>query len=110
MDSVRLDDLLENGEETSNSDVVLFRAVVLQALLDATKPEGPRESEQTQLDRRQAIAWFEASVGVTAQDFVDVCELAGLDPEYTRTFASKIIRTKEVEFVRKRINALLTHE
>ena len=87
----------------------LFLAVILQALLDATKEAYEGEPDEAVEDRRAATHWFFCSVGVTSQDFKDVCELAGVDSEYTRTFAHKIIRTGEVKFVRKKINALLAH-
>lgn len=105
-----LDDAFQLNYQNSNTERTLFLAVILQALLDATKPQYNGEPEQVELDRRQAKAWFSASVGVTAQDFTDVCDLAGVDPEYTREFAFKIFESKEVNFVRKRINTLLTHK
>lgn len=107
---ILLDDLVQTSRDSTSNERTLFLAVILQALLDATKPEYIGEPEQSELDRRQAKAWFFASVGVTSKDFNEVCELAGVDPEYTRTFAYKIIESKEVNFVRKRINALLTHK
>lgn len=97
--------MLNIGESTPEK--TLWLAVLFQALLDATKPIDPKESEQAKLDRAQAIAWFESSV--SSDTFKDVCYLAGLDPEYTRTFALKIILTNDHDFVRRRINTLLTH-
>lgn len=99
---------LEGGDIYS-SERTLFLAVVLQALLDATKQPYEGEPDQCDIDRRHARAWFKAPFGVTSEDFEEVCDYAGLDPEYTRSFAFKIIESKEVSFVRKRINALLTH-
>lgn len=107
---ILLDDFLENSAESSSPERTLFLAVILQALLDATKPSYTGESEQSELDRRSARAWFSASVGVTAKDFSDVCDLAGVDVMYTKEFAYKIIHSQEVTFIRKRINALLTHD
>ena len=107
--SLILDDFVSSSSESSSPEKVLFLAVILQAILDATKPYYQGEPEQSELDRRSARAWFSASIGVTAKDFETVCDLAGVDPAYTRSFAYKIIETKEVKFIRKRINALLTH-
>tara|TARA_R110000803_G_scaffold92391_2_gene159864 strand:+ start:120 stop:464 length:345 start_codon:yes stop_codon:yes gene_type:complete len=107
--NIILDDLVTTSLRSPSSEKTLFLAVILQALLDATKPQYSGEPEQSGLDRRSAKAWFTASAGVTAQDFITVCDLAGVDPSYTRTFSYKIIESKEVVFVRKRINALLTH-
>ena len=88
---------------------VLFLSVILQALLDATKPEYNGEPDTATLDRDQATAWFFAKVGVTAKDFETVCELAGVDAPYTRDFAYKVLKSGEITFIRKRINTLLTH-
>jgi len=87
----------------------LFMTVILQALLDATKPSYDGEPESSVLERDRAIAWFFASVGVTAEDFNTVCDFAGIDPLYMRDFAFKVLRSGEVEYVRKRINAVLGH-
>ena len=82
----------------------------LQALLDATKPVTSVEPHVgCTLHRDRAIAWFFSSVGVTADDFVQVCDYAGVDPQYMRDFAFKVLRSGEVEYVRKRINAVLGH-
>jgi hypothetical protein len=54
------------------------------------------------------MAWFFSSVGVTAEDFITVCDIADIDPDYVKSFAFKVLRSKEVDFVRKRINTVLT--
>ncbi len=41
-----------------SNERVLFIAVVLQALLDATKPEDPNESKTAIYARERATAWF----------------------------------------------------
>ena len=89
---------------------LLFLSVILQAFLDATKPAASNEPEEEQLARRQAQAWFFASVGVTAEDFQTVCDMAGLDAGYVRSFAYKVLRTKEIKYERKRINTVLSHK
>ena len=88
----------------------LFLAVIFQALLDATKPKEKKESAISVMNRDRAIAWFFASVGVTAEDFHSVCDYAGVNPVYMREFAFKVLKSGEVEYVRKRINAVLGHE
>jgi hypothetical protein len=95
-------------QNPSSSERVLFLSVVLQAILDATKPKTQNEPEEESLARRSATAWFFASVGVTAQDFTDVCEMAGLDPPALRSFAFKVLKSKEIKFIRKRINTILS--
>jgi hypothetical protein len=87
---------------------VLFLTVILQAILDATKPEEQRESNEARLARDSAKAWFTASVGVTAEDFGTVCDLAGIDIDYARSFAYKVIESKEIDYVRKRINTVIS--
>lgn len=96
-------------QEQSSPERILFMTVILQALLDASKPSTTNESERAKLDRTHAQAWFFASVGVTAEDFANVCDMAGIDPGYTRSFAYKVIRSKEVKYTRKKINSILSN-
>lgn len=93
----------------SSPEKTLFLAVILQALLDATKPSYDGEPDNAVIDRQRAVAWFTASVGVTAEDFNEVCENAGVNPSYMRNFAYKVLKSGEIDFVRKRINAILGH-
>ena len=85
----------------------LFLAVIFQALLDATKPKEKKESAISVMNRDRAIAWFFCSVGVTCDNFEYVCENAGLNSNYTRHFAYKVIHSGEIKFVRQKINAVL---
>jgi|TARA_R110000787_G_C13410382_1_gene444136 hypothetical protein len=62
------------------------------------------------LARRSAQAWFFASVGVTAQDFNDICDFAGIAPVSMRSFAFKVLRSKEFTYIRKRINTVLNYD
>jgi len=96
-------------QEQSSPERILFMTVILQALLDASKPSTTNESERAKLDRTHAQAWFFASVGVTSEDFTAVCDMAGIDAGYTRSFAYKVIRSKEVEYTRKKINSILSN-
>ena len=93
---------VDGGTERS-----LYLAVILQALLDATTSSSITSTSDFQVIKRQATSWFFASSGVTASDFEDVCDLAGLDPDATRSFAHKVIYSKEINFIRKRIHAIL---
>lgn len=95
--------------ESRSPERTLFLCVLLQALLDATKPTYDGEPTTSVIERDRAVSWFFASIGVTAQDFTDVCDLAGVDPSYMREFAFKVLKSGEVEYVRKRINAVLGH-
>lgn len=61
----------------------LYAAVIIQGLVDATT--SPR-THRDQVIRDQARAWFEASVGTTAQDFEAVCLAADVSPNNVRKF------------------------
>mgnify|MGYP003149560793 CR=1 FL=1 len=93
--------------EESSPEKLLFLSVIFQALLDATKEKTKVESSRTSVERANARAWFFCSVGVTCDNFEYVCENAGMNPEYTRSFAIKVINTKEITYVRQRIRRVL---
>ena len=95
--------------DESSPERTLFLCVLLQALLDATKKPYEGEPAEVRVERDRATSWFFASVGVTAKDFEEVCSRAGVDPDYMREFAYKVLKSGEVEYVRKRINAVLGH-
>ena len=95
--------------DESSPERTLFLCVLLQALLDATKKPYEGEPAEVRVERDRATSWFFASVGVTAKDFEEVCSHAGVDPDYMREFAYKVLKSGEVEYVRKRINAVLGH-
>ena len=78
----------------------LFLSVILQALLDAT-------SKKSKVNKDRAISWFFCSVGVTCDNFEQVCEHAGLSPSYTRSFAYKVIHSPDIKYVRQRIKKML---
>ena len=108
--SFAIDSVLEEGIHDSHSpERVLFLCVILQQLLAATKPRPPNDTTYTSVNREQAKAWLTSEVGVTAEDKETVCFLAGIEPEALTSYAKKIIDTKEIIFIRKRINAIL-HE
>ena len=106
-----LDTITEVNKEGEN-ERALFRAVIYQALLDASN-ENENVSKESVHVREEAVRWFSKSVGVTASWFVDVCDLAGLNYQQVRTFARKLIDDpNNTEFQRKRLNVLLnmTHK
>ena len=78
----------------------LFRAVIYQALLDATK-------QDDDLDKQEAHAWF-----VSSSDFDYVCDLAELDPHATQIRALRVIEqpVTVTNFIRKRLNVLLRYQ
>ena len=85
----------------------LYVAVILQALLDLTKPKLKKEDSAIQLYRDQAHVWFFKEVGVTCQDFEDVCCYAGVEPNTIRKFASNVINSEDLTDVRRRFHTLL---
>ena len=101
--------LNEGVHESHNPERVLWLCVILQQLLDATKPEYDGENSYNILMRDRAKAWLLSTYGVTATDRDDVCHMAGVEPEALKSFTKKLFHTDEVEYVRKRINAIL-HE
>lgn len=106
-----LDTTTEVNREGEN-ERALFRAVIYQALLDASNENENVSKESVQV-REDAVRWFSKSVGVTATWFVDVCDLAGLNYQQVRSFARRLIdEPKNTDFQRKRLNVLLnmTHK
>jgi len=99
--------VLATVKKNESPERKLFLAVIFQALLDATKPKEKKESSISILNRNRAVAWFFCSAGVTCDNFEFVCEQAGLSSNYTRQFAYKVIHSKEIKFVRQKINAVL---
>ena len=98
---------LERKLNKDSPEQCLFIAVILQALLDASKPTIKGEDESITYERQRAKAWFFAPVGVTCQNFEVVCDNADLSPSYVRSFAYKVLQSGEIEYVRKRINKIL---
>ena len=108
MDEEYIEILTEIEEEYFTlPERVLFISVIFQALLDATKEKTIVESSRTSVERASARAWFFCSVGVTCDNFEYICESAGMDAEYTRSFAIKVINSKEIKYVRQRIRRVL---
>jgi hypothetical protein len=58
------------------SEIALFRAVVLHALSDATKPNGC--GRDARRERSRAQEWLLSG----SRDFREVCHFAELDPDY----------------------------
>ena len=85
----------------------LYIAVILQALLDLSKPKLKDEDSSIQLYRDQAHSWIFKDVGVTCQDFEDICHYAGLEPSIIRNFASNVINLEDTNNVRRKFQALL---
>ena len=95
-------DLSEKDGEKS-----LYIAVIIQALLDVTKPKRDKEATNIQMLRDQASAWFFASIGVTCENFEFICEYAGVKPKEMRKFAFHVINSDKGGKIRSRIISLL---
>jgi|TARA_R110000868_G_scaffold719_2_gene5178 hypothetical protein len=109
-----VDDLFEVEEPDSLYEITdknphksLYIAVILQALLDLSKPKFKKEKSDIQIQRDQAHSWVFASVGVTCKDFQEVCLYAGLKPESVREVAYSLINSKDNRNVRNTIKGFL---
>ena len=78
----------------------LFLAILLQALLDATKKKGDR-------NKKRATAWFQCSIGVTCDNFEFICDHAGVEPGYVRSFAYEVINSDKQGVFRYHIYRML---
>lgn len=65
-------------------DEALWRAVILQAMLDAVTRSRKPEAEHT---RGQARKWLASR----SRDFALVCDLGGMEPSYVRRMAKKVL-------------------
>ena len=85
----------------------LYMAVVFQAILDLIKPKDIQENSNIKLYRDQAHAWVFSSIGVTCENFEDICTMAGLEPVMVRTFTLNAIKSGDTDEVRRKINSVL---
>lgn len=77
----------------------LWKSVIIRLLEDACTPtdhltDYKRKSSLVAW-KRQARAWFTASIGTTAQDFATVCYAANMNPQYVREKALKFIEASD---------------
>ena len=100
-----VDSLYELTEKDSHKS--LYLAVIIQALLDITKPEMEGEDNEIKIQRDQAHTWVFASVGATCDDFETVCHYAGIEPQKVRSFACEVIVSGDVENVRRRFSSII---
>ena len=102
--SVSLESL---SDLTTTPYQTLYLAVILQAVIDASKPEVKNEDSSITQQRDEAQAWFSASIGVTCDDFEIICTYAGVSPVTVRTFAFSVIESGDTEDVRRKFQSLL---
>ena len=97
---------LNLNSKDGEQERTLYLAVIFQALLDATVSSTVVSASDVNVIQRQANSWCFSPT--KASDFEDVCDLAGIDPDYTRTLAHKVIKSNKITFIRKRLYALLS--
>ena len=100
---------LENLYDLTQKDPdrTLYLAIILQALLDLTKPKDKEDTMEIITQRDQASAWVFASVGVTCKNFEDTCDLAGINPNTIRNFALKAATSENIHEIRRQLNSFL---
>lgn len=59
----------------------LWRAVILQALIDVSTESAKPEAKQV---KYRALSWFNEGYSEGTSDFEEVCHLAGMDADYVR--------------------------
>ena len=68
---------------------------------------GKSEDSSVQVYRDQAHSWIFKDVGVTCEDFEEICFYAGLEPTIVRKFAMNVINSEDITHVRRKFQALL---
>lgn len=76
-----------NTEESDELSpyIALWKAVITQALMDAGNNFKKKEYKTI---KARAISWLDGK----SDDFKDVCEMAGLEPEYIRKKSGEAIK------------------
>jgi|TARA_R100000093_G_C1945623_1_gene74375 hypothetical protein len=103
-----LDDIYDQSKKDPYKS--LYFSIILQALLDVSKPKKSDEDSSIRLLRDQANAWFFTPIGVTCDNFESICDYAGLTPKYVRKFAYHVINNSTLDniiHIRKKITSLL---
>jgi hypothetical protein len=85
----------------------LYIAVILRAILDASKPKDVNESSDITSYRDESHRWLFKDVGVTSKDFIEICELAGLPSEKVRSLAFNVINSGDVQNERDKLYQFL---
>ncbi|MBS0236261.1 MAG: hypothetical protein JSS50_02855 [Proteobacteria bacterium] len=82
MQGINYNDIKHN--RISKSYRALWRAVIMQALLDATRVSKKTEEK---MHKKQAIKWLRAN----SINFLLICDRAELDPAYVRRCSRKVL-------------------
>jgi len=91
LEEVSVTSLSELTDHDSNRN--LYVAVIMRAILDASKPEEKNESSEIKTYREDANNWLFKEIGATSKDFVLICDLAGLPFDRVRTLAHNVINS-----------------
>ena len=97
-DDIFIDPIIQFDQK--HHDRRLYLAVILRALLDATQ-------NKNDLYKKRAKAWFQCSVGVTCDNFEFICDHAGVEPGYVRSFAYEVINSDKQGVFRYHIYRML---
>ena len=97
-DDIFIDPIIQFDQK--HPDRRLYLAVILRALLDATQ-------NKNDLYKKRAKAWFQCSVGVTGDNFEFICDHAGVEPGYVRSFAYEVINSDKQGVFRYHIYRML---
>ena len=92
---------------TENTNKALWRAVLYQAILDATEPLEQPRPPSIQQNNIEAKLWFNATLCTLAEDFKEICDLAGLDPANVKIRVKQILSNR-IPFQRRRLNIILS--
>lgn len=66
------------------SEQAVWRAVIVQALMDASSNSKKQENLQS---KQEALVWLRGN----SKDFLEVCQNAGFEPEFVRDMAKKAL-------------------
>ena len=91
LEEVSVTSLSELTDHESNRN--LYVAVIMRAILDASKPEEKNESSEIKTYREDANNWLFKEIGATSKDFILICDLAGLPFDRVRTLAHNVINS-----------------
>jgi len=97
--------LPDNRHAAQTSEQRLYAAILIQAMLDATRLLTPEMRQETVSATREARVWFEA-YSSTATDWLEtVCSSAGYSSHTIRTFY-KWLREEDKSLNRRKISNL----
>ena len=82
----------------------LYISVILQAMVDVSKPYRKGEHKDITVQREEAHAWFFTSA---CEDFEVICYYAGIAPAKIRGFAYEAVKSGDTENVRRKFSSFI---